>query len=79
MKRVLYLTADDWVAIYVDNIAVFQHHRIEPMELLELAEEHKFKTSDIHQEFATNEDREQCEMEGNFPKYRSRLIDRYGE
>lgn len=77
MKKVLLLKADDWAALYVDNIVVAQEHRIEPMKLLKLAEEHQFTHSDVADHWASPQDEEECMDQGCFPKYRSRLTGTY--
>lgn len=77
MKRVLYLKADDWEALYVDGNVVSQGHQIQPMELLELAEKHHFTHLDVANHWATSEDEERCNEDGEFPAKQSDLKGTY--
>lgn len=77
MKRVLYLRADDWYAIYIDGKSISQHHTLQPMELLEFAEKHQFSHSDVASHWATEEDEERCMDVGGFPPLQSELKGSY--
>lgn len=77
MKRVLLLTADDWQALYVDEIAVTQEHKIRAMDLLSLVQEYSFSASDVDECEASQADWEKCMQDGEFPSDRGELISKY--
>jgi hypothetical protein len=69
--KVTILETDDWEAIYINNKLIKQGHTIESgdkLYLLKLAEEYKFKSSDVKIIYVTQEDEEILHYSGLFPK-----------
>jgi hypothetical protein len=75
--KALYLKADGWCAVYVNGIAVFQDHSIQPMEMLRLATKFCFGFDDVHVAWANDEDWDECEESGQFPELTEELKGSY--
>lgn len=80
MKKVLFIKADNWEALYVDDDLVTQDHHLfeqDPFYVLELAEEHVFKYDEVETHWVEPEDDEILYTEGYFPNKRSELKGNY--
>ena len=66
-----------WQAVYVDGTCVTQSHKIQPMELLELAEKYNFYFSDVVDAEAKSDDGERAVDYGAFPSTQSDLKNYY--
>jgi hypothetical protein len=76
-KRPLLLSADDWEAFYYGGDLITEGHRIDRLELLDLADQFDFTRGALVTAEVSSRDWETVDRNGRFPERLSELQDQY--